>query len=85
MTPGEEEILRIYKDGIYCPPDMIEKPVGFWILGSSIKPGESCYLQTAPQQPVVEASDSDLELEELLRDTTEPSTLRINLLLRNLR
>ena len=74
MTPGEEEILMIYKDGIYCPPDMIEKPGGFWIKGSSMKPGESCSLQTAPQQPVVEASDSDLELEELLRDTTEPST-----------
>ena len=26
MTPGEEEISRIYEDGIYCPPDMIEKP-----------------------------------------------------------
>ena len=27
MTPGEEEISRIYEDEIYRPPDMIEKPV----------------------------------------------------------
>ena len=25
MTPGEEEIMRIYEDGIYRPPDMIER------------------------------------------------------------
>ena len=36
--------------------------------------GESCSLQTAPQQPVTAASDSDFELEELLRDTLEPGT-----------
>ena len=36
--------------------------------------GESCSLQTAPQQPVTAASDSDSELEELLRDTLEPGT-----------
>ena len=34
-----------------------------------MRPGESCSLQTAPQQQVVETSDS--ELEELLRDTPE--------------
>ena len=49
MTPGDEEISRIYEDEIYRPPDMIEKPV-------------------------VETSDSDSELEELLRDTPEPGT-----------
>ena len=32
MTPGEEEIMRIYKDGIYRPPDMIEKSRDFTIL-----------------------------------------------------
>ena len=36
--------------------------------------GESCSLQTTPQQPVSAASESDLELEELLRDTPEPGT-----------
>ena len=36
--------------------------------------GESCSFQTAPQQPVTAASDSDSELEELQRDTPEPST-----------
>ena len=69
MTPGEEEIMRIH--GIYCSPDMIE---GFWITSSSMKPGESCFLQTAPQQPATAAWDSDSELEKLLRDTPEPNT-----------
>ena len=53
---------------------MIVKSGGFWITSSSMKPGESCSLQTAPQQPVAAASKSDLKLEELLRDTPEPST-----------
>ena len=48
MTPGEEEIMRIHEDGIYCSPDMIEKSGGFWNTSSSTKPGESCSLQTAP-------------------------------------
>lgn len=26
ITPGEEETMRIYVDGIYRPPDLIEKP-----------------------------------------------------------
>ena len=33
MTPGEEEIMRIYKDKIYGPPDMTEKPGGLYIEG----------------------------------------------------
>ena len=61
MTPGEEEV-------------MIEKSVGFWITSSSMKPGESCSRQIALQPPIVAASDSDAELEELLKDTPEPST-----------
>ena len=48
-----------------------------WITSSSRNPGESCSLQTAPQQPVVAASNSDSELEELLRDTPEPSTVPV--------
>ena len=39
-----------------------------------MKPEESCSRQTALQPPIVAASDSDPELEELLRDTPEPST-----------
>ena len=53
---------------------MIEKPGGFWITSSIMKPGESCSLKITPQQPVVEASDSDSELEELLRNIPEPGT-----------
>ena len=74
---GEEKIMRIHEDRISCSPDMIEKSRGFWITSSSRNPGESCSLQTAPQQPVVAASDSDSELEELLRDTPEPSTVPV--------
>ena len=37
-------------------------------------PGENCSLQTALQQSVVETSDSDSQLERLLRDTPEPGT-----------
>ena len=74
MTPGEEEVMRIYADGIYCSPDMIEKSGGFWITSSSMKPGESCSRQTALQPPIAAASDSDSEIEERLRDTPELST-----------
>ena len=28
MTPGEEEIMRIYEDKVFWPPDMIERPGG---------------------------------------------------------
>ena len=73
MTPGEEESIRIHEDVIYRPPDMIEKPGGLHIKGSSIRDGGSCTLQTASHHLVVEAF-SDLELEELLRDTPEPGT-----------
>ena len=37
MTPGEEVIMTIYEDGIYCPPDMIEKPVDLEIKGSGTR------------------------------------------------
>ena len=74
MTPGEEEISRFYEDEIYHPPDMIEKPVDLWIARFNMRPGENCSLQTSSQKPVVETSDSDSELKELLRDTPEPGT-----------
>ena len=74
MTPGEEEIMGIYTDGIYCSPDMIEKSGDFWITSSSMKTGESCSRQADIQPPITAASESDSELEELLRDTPEPST-----------
>ena len=73
MTPGEEEIMRIYEDRSYYPLDMIEKPGGLHLEGSSIRDGRSYTLQATPHHPVVEAY-SDSELEELLRDTPEPGT-----------
>ena len=33
MTPGEEEIMRIYEDGIYGAPDLVERTGGLWITG----------------------------------------------------
>ena len=70
MTPGEEEIMRIYEDGIYLPPDMIEKPGGLQIK----RLGRSCSVQTAHDQLVVGKTDPDSLLEELLRDSPEPDT-----------
>ena len=74
MTPGEEEVMRSYEDGISRPPDMTEKPRGLQKKESGIRPGSSWSLQTALRQPVAEAADSDSELEELLRDAPEPGT-----------
>ena len=59
---------------MYCSPDMIEISGGCWITSSSMKPGESCSRQTALQPTIVAASDSDAELEELIKDTPELST-----------
>ena len=59
MTPGGEEIMRIYKDGIYRPPDMIEKPEGLQIRGFGIRDGRSCSLQTALHHLVVKAAELD--------------------------
>ena len=53
---------------------MTEKSGGFWITSYSMEPGGTCSLQTAPQLPVTAALDSDLELEEVQRDTPEPIT-----------
>ena len=72
MTPGEEEIMKIHTDGIYCSPDMIEKSGGFWITSSSVKPEKSCSRQAALHSPITAAFESDSELEELLRDRTYP-------------
>ena len=59
MTPSKKEIMRIYLDGIYSPPDMNEKPGGLQIKGSGIRDGRSCSLQTALHPPVVEAAEPD--------------------------
>jgi hypothetical protein len=65
MTPGEEEIMRIYEDGIYRAPDLIERTGGFWITGR-ISP----LLESAVFAPV-DMIDSDPELDELLRDSPD--------------
>ena len=65
MTPGEEEIMRIYEDGIYRAPDLIERTGGFWITGR-ISP----LLESTVSVPVDEI-DSDPELDELLRDSPD--------------
>ena len=54
MTPGKEEIMRIYH-----PPDMIEKPGGLQIKGSGIRDGRSCSLQAALNHPALEAAYRD--------------------------
>ena len=59
MIPCEEEIMRIYEDGIYRPPDMIEKPGGLQIKGSGIRDRRSCTSQTALHHAVVEAAEPD--------------------------
>ena len=72
MTPGEEEIMRIYEDGIYRAPDLIERTGGFWITGR-ISP----LLESTVIAPVDEI-DSDPELDEPLRDSPdmlEPSRI----------
>ena len=33
MNPGEKEIMRIYKDGIYRDTNMIERSGELWIIG----------------------------------------------------
>ena len=48
---------------------MTDKSGGFWITSSSMEPGETCSLLTAPWLPVTAASDSVLEFKELQRDT----------------
>ena len=45
MTLGEEEVMRIYEDGIYRPPDMTEKPRGVQIKEFGVRPGRRCSLQ----------------------------------------
>ncbi len=68
MTQGEEETVRIYKDGVCQPPDMIEGPGGFQIqryyfrpkrpiMESSTKPdypefGDAAHCRVALHRPV---------------------------------
>ena len=65
MTPGEEEIMRIYEDGIYRTPDLVERTGGLWITGR-ISP----LLEPAVFTPV-DMIDSDPELDELMRDSPD--------------
>ena len=47
MTTGEEEIMRIYEDGIYRPSDITEKPGGLQIKRFGVRPrrGAALYRQ----------------------------------------
>ena len=65
MTPSEEEIMRIYEDGIYQASDLVERTGGLWITGR-ISP----LLEPTLFTPV-EIVDSDPELDELLRDFSD--------------
>ena len=40
MIPREEEIMRIYEDRVYPPPDWIERPEGFYIVRFRVRPEE---------------------------------------------
>ena len=79
MTPGEEEIMRIYEDGIYRASDLVERAGGLWIT-ERISP----LLEPTIFTPV-ETIDSDPELDELLRDSSyiRGALWRLALLLRN--
>ena len=68
MTPGEEEIMRIYEDGIYRTSDLIERTGGLWITGR-ISPSSGPTL--FPAEETEEIVDTDLELDELLRDSPD--------------
>jgi len=48
MTPGEEEIMRIYEDRIYCPLDMIEKQGCLHIEGYSIRDVKAALCKQLP-------------------------------------
>ena len=65
MTPGEEEIMRIYEDGIYRATNMIERSGGLWITRRISPLLDPSILTT------VEIIDSDPELDELLRDSPD--------------
>ena len=51
--------MRIHEDGIYHPPDMIEKTGGLQIKGSGIRNGRSCSFQTTLHHPIVEAAEPE--------------------------
>ena len=64
--------MRIYEDGIYRAPDLIERTGGFWITGRISPLLESVII--AP----VDMIESDPERDELLRDSPnilEPSMI----------
>ena len=65
MNPGEKEIIRIYKNGIYRATNMIERSGGLWITEWMSPLLDPSILTT------VEIIDSDPELDELLRDSPD--------------
>ena len=68
MTPGEEKIMRIYEDGIYRTSDLIERTGGLWITGR-ISPSSEPTLFSSEE--IEEMVDTDPELDELLRDSSD--------------
>ena len=68
MTPGKEEIMRIYEDGIYRTSDLIERTGGLWIT-ERISPTSEPIL--FPAEKIEEIVDTDPELDELLRDSSD--------------
>ena len=65
ITQGEEDIMRIHEDGIYRASDLTERTGGLWITGRILP-----LLEPTIFTPV-EIVDSDPELEELLRDSSD--------------
>ena len=70
MTPGEEEIMRIYEDGIYRTSDLIERTGGLWITGRIPPSSEPPLFSSEGTEEIV---DTDPELDELLRDSPDNS------------
>ena len=68
MTPGEEDIMRIYEDGIYRPSDLIERTGGLWNTGR-ISPSFEPTLFSSEE--IEEIVDTDPELDEPLRDSSD--------------
>jgi len=80
ITPSEEEIMRIYEDRIFCPPDMTEKPGGLQIKRFGVRPERHCSFQTAIHRSVVEAAKEQDDLEaELLQLWKQQTDKRISL------
>ena len=68
MTPEEEEIMRIYEDRVYQPPDLIKRPEGFQIRIICVRPG-SPVVSSAEDEP--DARDTALGRAALPRSNIE--------------